>query len=282
MMPAVGPDGSVWVGEMDANALARLGPDRDVVQQFPLPGGYKEVMGIAVDDDDHVWVAEEHAQALGMFDPATGRYRQYRVPGDDPAPVAVAVDASGQVWFTMMNGNAIGRFDPGTGRFTEYPVPTADALPYWLAVGPPGQVWFTEFGAGKLGELNPATGKVREYPLPGGGSPVGIAAGPSGFVWATATQGLLVRVDARTGAMRVFRTPRPDEYGAAVAADGTVWLGLASGAAVYSFDPATAAFAAHALPAGSDPWWVTAGAAHVWVALSSAAQGGLCELDAVS
>ncbi|HEX7163765.1 MAG TPA: copper resistance protein CopC [Trebonia sp.] len=282
MMPAVGPDGSVWVGEMDANALARLGPDRDVVQQFPLPGGYKEVMGVAVDGDNHVWIAEEHAQALGMFDPATGRYRQYRVPGDDPAPVGVAVDASGQVWFTMMNGNAIGRLDPGTARVTEYPVPASHALPYWLAVGPHGQVWFTEFGAGKLGVLSPATGKIGEYPLPDGGSPVGIAIGASGTVWATATQGLVVRVDARTGAMRVFHAPQPDEYGAAVGGDGTVWVGLASGAVVYSFAPATAAFTEHKLPAGSDPWWVAAGPAHVWVALSSGAQGGLGELDAVS
>jgi len=282
MMPAVGPDGSVWVGEMDANTLARLSPDRDVVQQFPLPGGYKEIMGVAVDSDNHVWIAEEHAQALGMFDPATGRYRQYRVPGDDPAPVGVAVDASGQVWFTMMNGNAIGRLDPGTARVTEYPVPAAHALPYWLAVGPHGQVWFTEFGAGKLGVLNPATGKIGEYPLPDGSSPVGIAIGPSGTVWATATQGLVVRMDTRTGAMRVFHAPQPDEYGAAVGGDGTVWIGLASGAVVYSLDPATAVFTGHKLPAGSDPWWVAAGPAHVWVALSSGAQGGLGELGAVS
>ncbi|MGH3397558.1 MAG: copper resistance protein CopC, partial [Streptosporangiaceae bacterium] len=73
MMPAVAPDGTIWVCEMDANKLARLSPDSNVVQQFPLPGGYKEIMGLAVDDDNHVWIAEEHAQALGMFDPATGR-----------------------------------------------------------------------------------------------------------------------------------------------------------------------------------------------------------------
>lgn len=282
MMPAVAPDGSVWIGDMGANTLIRLSPDRAVVQRFTLPGGYKEVMGIAVDDDGHVWIAEEHAQALGMFDPATGRYRQYPIPGDDPAPVGVAIDASGQVWFTMMNGNGIGRLDPGTARFAEYPLPTAHALPYWLAIGPHGHVWFTEFGTGKLGVLNPAMGRIGEYPLPDGSSPVGIAVAPSGSVWATATQGLLVKMDARSRAMRIFRAPQPDDYGVAVAGDGAVWVGVASGAAVYSFNPATAAFAAHPLPAGSDPWWVAASRAHVWVALSSAAQGGLSELDAVS
>lgn len=282
MMPAVAPDGSVWIGEMGSSTLTRLSPDRGVVRRFTLPGGYKEVMGVAVDDDGRVWIAEEHAQALGMFDPATGRYRQYAIPGGDPAPVGVAVGASGQVWFTMMNGNGIGRLDPGTARVTEYPVPTAHALPYWLAAGPHGQVWFTEFGAGKLGVLNSATGTIGEYPLPDGSSPAGIAIAPSGSVWAAATQGLLIRMDASTGAMRIFRTPRPDDYGVAVTGDGTVWVGLASGPAVYSFDPATAAFAAHRLPAGSDPWWVAAGPAHVWVALSPDAPGGLSELNAVS
>ena len=282
MMPALAPDGSVWIGEMDTSTLARLSPEHGVVRRFTLPGGYKEVMGVAVGDDGHVWIAEEHAQALGMFDPATGRYRQYAIPGDDPAPVGVAVDASGQVWFTMMNGNGIGRLDPGTARITEYPIPTAHALPYWLAAGPHGQVWFTEFGSGKLGVLHSATGKISEYSLPEGSSPAGIAIAPSGPVWATATQGLLVRVDPSTGAMRIFRVPRPDDYGVAVAGDGAVWVGLASGAAVYSFDPATASFAEHRFPAGSGPWWVAAGPAHVWVAWSSDAPGGLSELDAGS
>jgi virginiamycin B lyase len=182
----------------------------------------------------------------------------------------------------MMNGNGIGRFDPGTARFTEYPIPTAHALPYWLAFGPHGQVWFTEFGTGKLGALNPATGKVSEYPLPDGSNPAGITVSPSGQVWATTTQGLLVRVDARTGAMQLFRIPQPDDYGVAIAGDGTVWVGLASGMAVYSFDPATAVFTGHRLPAGSDPWWVVAGPSRVWAAASSTAQGGLAELGRVS
>ncbi|MGH3208305.1 MAG: virginiamycin B lyase family protein, partial [Trebonia sp.] len=281
MMPAVGPDGSVWVGEMDTNTLAQLTPDSGVVRQVPLPGGYKEIMGIAVDDDDHVWIAEEHAQELGMFDPATGRYRQYRVPGDAPAPVGVAVDASGQVWFTMMNGNAIGRFDPATARFTEYPIPTAHALPYWLSVDPTGRVWFTEFGTGKLGELNPVTGKISEYALPDGSSPAGIAVGSSGSVWATTIQGLLIRVNSRTATTRVFHAPRPDEYGVTVADDGTVWLGMASGAAVYSFDPATGTFTEHRLPVGSDPWWVAASQAGVWAASGATAQGDLTKLGAV-
>jgi virginiamycin B lyase len=279
MMPAVAPDGTVWVGEMDTNTLARLSPSRNVVQQFPLPGGYKEIMGVAVDDDNHVWIAAEHAGALGMFDPATGRYHEYAIPGRDPAPLGVAVAANGTVWFTLMNGNAIGSFDPGTARFSEYPIATPHALPYWLAVGPHGTVWFTEFGTGKIGALDPSAGRVREYPLPHGSSPAGIAIAPSGTIWATTTQGLLVELDARSGRMRTFHMPAADAYGVAVTANGTVWYGLASGSVIFSFDPGDATFTRHPVPPASNPWWVTASQNEVWVALSSDGQGGLTAWD---
>jgi virginiamycin B lyase len=263
---------------MDANALARLSPDSDVVQQFTLPGGYKEIMGVAVDDDNHVWIAEEHADALGMFDPATGRYRQYPLSRRNAAPLGVAVDPGGTVWFTMMNGNGIGRFDPGSGKFTDYPIPTPHALPYWLTIDPHGRVWFTEFGTGKIGVLTPATGAIREYPLPHGSSPASVALSPSGTVWATTTQGSLIELDTGSGRMRTFAMPAADAYGITVTAAGTVWYGLASGSAVYSFNPTNTSFTKHPVPAHSNPWWVTADGNQIWVALSSNTQGALTAL----
>ncbi|MGH3258921.1 MAG: hypothetical protein ACRDOU_26565, partial [Streptosporangiaceae bacterium] len=103
----------------------------------------------------------------------------------------------------------------------------------------------------------------------------------SGSVWATTTQGLLIRLDAGSGRMRTFHAPVADEYGVTVTKSGAVWFGLASGSAVYSFNPASATFAKHPVPARSTPWWVTAGQGGVWVALGSDAQGGLTEVDTV-
>ncbi|HET7173330.1 MAG TPA: copper resistance protein CopC [Nocardioidaceae bacterium] len=278
MMPAVGPDGSVWVGEMATNRLARLDPADGVLQQVRLPGGYKEIMGVAVDDDDHVWVAEEHAQALGMFDPATGHYRQYQVPGHDPAPLGIVVDARGMVWFTAMSGNWVGRFDPATARFTEYPIPTPRAMPYGLAVAPDGAVWFTEFGAGRLGVLRPGSDHISEIRLPAGSSPADVAVDDSGTVWATTTEGLLVRLRHGARPLRIVRAPVADEYGVTTTPDGTVWVGTASGRAVYSFDARTGDFQRHPLPGGSRPWWLVADRGQVWAALAGPAQGRLGEI----
>lgn len=278
MMPAVAPDGLVWVGEMSANKLAALSPAGRVVRQVALPGGYKEVMGLAVDQAGHVWIAEEHAQSLGMFDAATGRYHQYRIPGADPAPVGVAVDRSGSVWFTEMNGDRVGRFDPGTGRFAQYRIPTPGAMPYWLAIAPDGGVWFTEFDAGRVGVLRPASGQLREYRLPGRPNPTGIAISPGGTPWLATTAGWLVRISPASGVMHRVRAPAASLYGVAVTGDGTVWLGTASGHAIYAFEPGPGRFRRYPLPAGQAPWWVAAAGRHrVWAALGGAA-GGLAEI----
>jgi copper transport protein len=280
MMPAVAPDGTVWVGEMSAGRLAALSPGGRV-RQVALPGGYKEVMGLAVDRRGRIWVAEEHAQSLGMFDPAANRYRQYRIPGADPAPVGVAVDTDGNVWFTEMNGDRIGRFDPVTGRFAQFRLHVPGALPYWLAIAPDGRVWFTEFGTGRAGVLAPATGRIREYRLPGRQTPTGIAIGASGTPWLVTTQGSLLRLNPGSGKAHQLRAPVANLYGVAVTGDSTVWLGTASGDFMYAYSPQAGRFRRWRLPVGQAPWWVAADGGHrVWAALGGAAAGGLAELAA--
>jgi virginiamycin B lyase len=276
MMPAVAPDGSVWIGEMDTDTLTRLRPDDDAIQQIRLTGGYNEIMGLAVDRAGRVWVAEEHAQTLGMVDPSTGQQHQYPLPGNSPAPVGVAVGPDGDVWFTAMNGDWVGRFAPGTGHITRYPIPTAGALPYWLAVSPDGDVWFTEFGAGKVGQLDPRTGHIDEFALPTGSNPAGIAVAPTGTVWAATIQGRLARV--KDGRVDTFPLPAADDYGVAVSASGTVWVGVAAGGAVYAFNPVTATSRRVPLDAKSTAWWLAADGIQVWVAMSSPAGSALAEL----
>lgn len=277
MTPAIAPDGSVWVPEMNANKLARLDPRRGEIQEFRFPGGYRETMGTAVDASGRVWLAQEHAMALGMFDPGAGRYHEYPIPGGVSAPVGIAVDSRGVVWFTEMSGNRIGRFDPRTLRFSSYRIPTPDATPYWLAVSPEGKIWFTEFRTGKIGVLTPRTGKIREYPVPGAHPNVpGIAVARDGSVWFTTTQGALFRFTPTSGRLHRVLLPTSGEYGVTVAPDGTVWVGCQGGRTVYAVEPAAGAVRAVRLPEGSAPWWPTVGRrGRVWVALAGDRGNGL-------
>jgi virginiamycin B lyase len=279
MMPAVGPDGSVWIAEMNVNKLARLDPRNDAVQEFRFPGAYRETMGIAVAADGRVWVAQEHAMALGMFDPSAGRYREFAIPGVVSAPVGIAVAPGGAVWFTEMSGNRIGRFEPSTGRFTEYTIPTANAAPYWLAVGPDGRVWFSEFAAGQIGMLDPRSGRIREYAMPDHPNLPAVAVAKDGAVWATSTQGTLYRLTPSSGAVRSIALPASGDYGVAIAPDGELWVGRNGGSTLFVVQPDTGQVRGRRLPAGSAPWWPAVDAdGHVWVALAGLARNGLAEL----
>lgn len=280
MMPAIAPDGSVWIAEMNVNNLARLDPRHNVVREFHFPGDYRETMGVAVAKDGRVWLAQERAMALGMFDPGTGRYREFAIPGGISAPVGIALGSDGAIWFTEMSGDKIGRFDPSTATFAQYPVPTPDAAPYWLAVGPDGRVWFTEFATGKIGVLNPRSGRIREYVVPAHPNLPAVAVARDGTVWVTSTQGTLYRLTPSTGALRASALPAAGDYGVAVAPDGELWVGRNGGRTLFAVQPDTGRVRGRLLPAGSAPWWPTVDTrGHVWVALAGAGGNGLAEVD---
>lgn len=279
MMPAVAPDGSVWVAEMNVNKLVRLDPRADVIQEFRFSGEYRETMGIAIAADGRVWLAQQHAMALGMFDPVDGRYHEFPIPGGVSAPVGIAIGPDGAVWFTEMSGDRIGRFDPRTARFRQYRIPTNDAAPYWLTVGPDGRVWFTEFAGGKVGLLDPDTGSVREYAIPGHPNLPALAVTRDGTVWVTSIQGALYRLSPLTGAIRAIPLPVAGDYGLAVGPDGELWVGCDGGRAVFVVQPDTGRARRHLLPVGSAPWWPAVDpTGHVWVVLAGAGTSGLAEL----
>lgn len=280
MTPAVGPDGDVWIGEMDTNRLARLDPAGNTVQEYTFSGGYQGTMGVAVDNGNRVWLAQQSAGALGLFDPASGAYTAFPPPTPHSAPSGIALAPDGAIWLTEMNVDRLARFDPATRTFREYPLPQSGVVPYWLAVAPDGRVWFTELSGLRVGVLDPAGGAVREWPVPNGEHPTGIAAAPNGTVWFATTEGSLVRVDPASGAMTVSATPERDLYGVAVGADGTVWIGSASGDAVLAYGPASGHFASHTVPNDSGPWWPAIGSdGSVWVALADQATGALARLQ---
>ena len=74
---------------------------------------------------------------------------------------------------------------PGWGdlAFVEFPLPSASAGPYDIAAGPDG-LWFTEQLANKIGRIS-TIGAITEFPV--ANAPKGIAEGPDGNVWFTAS-----------------------------------------------------------------------------------------------
>ncbi len=89
------------------------------------------------------------------------------------------------------------------------------AHPHDVAAAPAsgGVVYYTAQMTGKLGILDPKTRKVEEIPLGPNSAPHGVVVGPDGAAWITDSgQNAIVRVDARTHAVRVWPLGKDVEY----------------------------------------------------------------------
>ena len=138
----------------------------------------------------------------------------------------------------------------------------AGGRPHDVAAAPDGTVWYTAQRSGHLGILDPATGKVDLVALGEGSAPHGVIVGPDGAAWITdGGQNAIVRVDAKTRAVRVWKLPEDTGYAnlntAAFDGRGRIWFTGQTG--FYGrLDPATGDMRVWAAPEGRGPYGITA------------------------
>ena len=126
---------------------------------------------------------------------------------------------------------------------TQYDLPRQTWQPHDVIVGNDGKVWISDFandsGNQYVGEMDPKTGKVTQIRIPvmkKDGSPLGtldIEKDPDGNIWlANMYQGGIVKVDAKTHAVKTFKLPEqyqnpstPESFVSPQHSDvdGTVW-----------------------------------------------------------
>src|SRR4051812_34761870 len=99
-------------------------------------------------------------------------------------------------------------------RVQEYPIPSGHRVhDLWADANPGGPVWFSAQGSGQLGILDPKSGKVEFVKLGSGSSPHGVIAAADGAPWLTdGGQNAIVRVDAKTRAVKVWPLPADSGY----------------------------------------------------------------------
>ena len=96
----------------------------------------------------------------------------------------------------------------------EYPIPRGlFAHDVWADPAPGGPVYFSAQRSGHLGILDPNTGKVETLPLGASSSPHGVVMDRDGSIWLTdGGQNAMVRVDAKTRAVKIFPLPPGADY----------------------------------------------------------------------
>ena len=135
--------------------------------------------------------------------------------------------------------------------------------PHDVAAAPvaDGLVYYTAQMTGKLGILDPKTGKYEEIALGPGSAPHGVIVGADGAAWITdGGQNAIVRVDAKTHAVKVWPLPKDTPYAnlntLSFDRKGRVWFTGQSG--YYGrLDPASGEVRVWNSPRGSGPYGIT-------------------------
>lgn len=166
----------------------------------------------------------------------------------------------------------------------EYPIPSGHRIhDVWADAKPNGPVWFSAQGSGHLGILDPKTGKVELVPLGPNSSPHGVVAAADGAPWLTdGGQNAIVRVDAKTRAVKVWKLPESTGYTnlntAIFDKAGVHWFTGQSG--IYGrLDPITGEMKVWDAPKGRGPYGIHATPAGV-VYYTSLAGSFIARIDA--
>lgn len=145
-------NGTVWVSEYYANALALLNPwlaphTDEVVKPGRLPASNqvssvsRAVTGPDQSTNTSVSPGVHQAQVS-----VTQGWIEYPIPTADAEAEDMRVDRDGGLWFEEDKG-LLGRLDPWTARFTEYNIPSPDSGYYNIVLDKKSHaLWFTEAG----------------------------------------------------------------------------------------------------------------------------------------
>jgi DNA-binding SARP family transcriptional activator/ABC-type branched-subunit amino acid transport system substrate-binding protein len=239
---------------------------------------------LVIDGSGHTTggLAEVRGDSVVEIDPATNRVVGEYPVGGTPTVVSAA---GGAVWTINADGQTLSRIDERRTVRTS----AIDSVPLDLAGGPDA-LWVvtgvrTEEGKATVSDLvrldpvsgeqlastrlRPANGK--EFRIP----PQLVAVG-GGAVWAIGRTGWLHRIDSRTGATAIRRTPAAEEVAAGA---GQVWALTDGprGPRLVELDPATGAVTRSVDVPATEPGSLAVGNGAVW--LTDAAAGTLWRID---
>ena len=169
------------------------------------------------------------------------RVKYYPVaPGMGSRDTAPAPD--GTIWFCGQRNGTLGRLDPRDGSYKLVDLGKG-AAPHGVIIGPDGASWVTEGGQNAIARVDPGDHKVTLFRLPEKEAYANLNTAvfdKNGIYWFTGQSGIYGRLDAKSGDMTVFKSPRGrGTYGMTITPKGDVWYASLAGNHIAKIDTAT-------------------------------------------
>jgi len=146
LTPASGPR------QTGVHAVRPASITRVRIQEFALPNGNSQPLGIAAGPDGSVWFTELVGNRIGRIT-YHGAITEFALPHGGSTPVNIVAGSDGNMWFTEGSGNRIGRITP-QGAISEFSKGLrTGSSPNGITAGPRGTLWFSEQMGNRIGCL---------------------------------------------------------------------------------------------------------------------------------
>jgi streptogramin lyase len=266
--------GPQWNYEL--KALPRpTGKATDVIYtEYDLPQRTRQPHDVIVDSKGLAWYASFGEQILGRLDPATGAVVEYPIPVLKPeAPtgiLGVRFDKDENPWLGMQFQGGIAKFDRATETFRTWSLPPGLNGPHVQInqVSPDrshlnGKVWLQDAGTYTVLRLDVAAGTFEvfePYTIPRPNVYDVIPDSQNNGYFLVLGSNDVGRIDAKTGAITIFKTPTAGSgprRGMMDASD-RLWFGENNADRIGMFDTRTQQFQEWPAPTrGTWPYDVT-------------------------
>ena len=233
---------------------------RVIYTEYDLPRETIEPHDVIVDRSGLVWYSSFGEQNLGRLDPRTGQVTEFPIrehkPGFPTGLLGLRSDQEGNLWFGNMYQATIAKFDPKRETFKFWPLEgeeNFDAAQINMvspqSSGVDGKVWAQNNGFAGIHRLDIATGKIETFEpfkgVPGPHNVYDVVPDSGNNVYFTDfRQRHIGRIDAKTGAVKLYEVPTPNSAPrrGSMDAQDRLWFGEYRGDRIGMFDTKTEQF----------------------------------------
>jgi streptogramin lyase len=229
-----------------------------IYTEYALPERTRQPHDVIVDSRGFAWYASFGEQILGKLDPKTGTVTEYDVPLLKPKMptgiLAVRFDEDENVWLGMQFQGGVAKFDRKTETFQTWSLPpelNGDHVQINQVSADhhkvDGKVWLQDAGTYTVLRLDPASGKFEVYEpfkIPRPNIYDVISDAQNNVYFTVFGRENIGRIDAKTGAISVWKTPTKGSAPrrGMIDAQARLWFGENRAERIGMFDTRTATF----------------------------------------